>query len=249
MQLESLEEIGLTKGEIKVYLALCKLGCSKTGKLAKEASVSSSKVYKILDRLEKKGFVGHIIKGKVKYFNSTSPKRILDYVDEKQEILARKKEIIRDIIPEIELAQKLSGNKTEATIYEGFKSIKNFFNNIIDELNPGETYHVIGAKYVDVLGSRPFFKDYHNRRAKKGIKVKMLANNEIRNTIVPETSVLSEIKFLPDYLITNMSLVFYRHKVFIVIWTSETIGFLLESAEAVESFESYFKAFWKIAKP
>ena len=52
-----LQDIGLTNGESKVYLALLNLGETKTGELAKKSQVSSSKIYKILDRLEKKGIV------------------------------------------------------------------------------------------------------------------------------------------------------------------------------------------------
>ena len=54
MDTKILEDIGLTKGEIKAYLALLKLGQSSTGPIAKEANVSRSKLYVILDKLSKK---------------------------------------------------------------------------------------------------------------------------------------------------------------------------------------------------
>ena len=82
-----LEDIGLTHGETKVYLALLRLGATKTGLLAKEAGVSSSKVYKILDRLIKKGLVGHVLKGKIKHFKALEPKRIIEYMEEKEKQL------------------------------------------------------------------------------------------------------------------------------------------------------------------
>ena len=56
MDVKLLHDIGLTDGETKVYLALISLGTTKTGPLASKAGVSSSKVYKILDRLEKDVF-------------------------------------------------------------------------------------------------------------------------------------------------------------------------------------------------
>ncbi len=52
-----LEEIGLTKGEISVYLALLKIGETTTGKIIEEAQISSGKIYEILDKLIKKGMV------------------------------------------------------------------------------------------------------------------------------------------------------------------------------------------------
>ena len=54
MDIKLLHDIGLTEGETKVYLALISLGTTRTGQLASKAGVSSSKVYKILDRLIKK---------------------------------------------------------------------------------------------------------------------------------------------------------------------------------------------------
>ena len=60
MDIELLKEVGLTEGEIKVYLALFKIGASSTGPIVKEAKIHSSKVYPILDRLIEKGLVSFI---------------------------------------------------------------------------------------------------------------------------------------------------------------------------------------------
>ena len=48
------EALGLTEGEKKVYKALLKLRSSTTGPIFKQASISQSKVYEVLDRLKKK---------------------------------------------------------------------------------------------------------------------------------------------------------------------------------------------------
>ncbi|MDO8626963.1 MAG: helix-turn-helix domain-containing protein [Candidatus Diapherotrites archaeon] len=243
------EDIGLTPGEVKVYFALLKLGTTKTGKLAVQANVSSSKVYKILARLEMKGLVGHILKGEVKYFSANAPRRILDYVDEKENFLHKKKALIEEMLPELE-KQKLSLGKTTATVYEGFNGVTNFFKNILSDLKPGETYYVIGAGYGDnIPGLQDFFYTHHAKRVKRKIKVKLLANHDVKKSLVSTTKKNSEIRFLPQYLITNTEIVFYKNKVFIALFTHEPTGFLIESEEAVKSFQSYFNVFWKIAKP
>ncbi|MEK6982787.1 MAG: helix-turn-helix domain-containing protein [Candidatus Micrarchaeota archaeon] len=247
--LKVLENIGLTSGEVRVYLALLKLGSVTTGSISSAAKVSSSKVYKILDRLEKKGLVGHVLKGEIKYFSANKPRRILDYIEEKQTELASQKTKIEALLPELEKQQELSESKSEAIIYEGFKGCTNFFRNIIEELKAGETYYVIGAGYgEDVKGLRDFFYKHHQRRTDKKINVKMLVNFDIKKTLVKTTANNSEIKFLPQYLITNMEIVFYKNKAFIVLWTKEPKGFLIENEEAVKSFKAYFDTLWKIAK-
>jgi len=110
MEIKALEEIGLTKGEIKVYLALLKTGQSSSGAIAKEAQVSRSKLYSILDKLSKKGLIGHILKGKVMYFEAMEPRRIINYIDDKNKQLEEKKKIIESMLPELEKKQNKKQN-------------------------------------------------------------------------------------------------------------------------------------------
>jgi HTH-type transcriptional regulator, sugar sensing transcriptional regulator len=248
MNTKLLEQIGLTQGETKVYLTLIKLGETKTGPLAREAEVSSSKVYKILDRLIKKGLAGHVIKGKIKYFSALEPKRILEYMDKREQEEKEKKELIKKLIPELELSQK-SAKQPEAVVYNGVKGVTNFFRNILDELNKGEEYYVIGATYGEnIPGIREFFHNYHKERSSKGIKVKMLANYETKGNIEKTTQKIADIKYLPSHFTSNMQITFYKNKAFIAIWSENPTGFLMENIEAVKSFKSYFETLWKIAK-
>lgn len=249
MDTKALEEIGLTPGEVKVYLALLKIGQSSTGAIAKESQVSRSKLYNILDKLAKKGLVGHLMKGGITYFKAMEPKRIIDYMEEKNKQFNQQKELIQKMLPELELKQKLGKPKTEATLYEGIKAIKNFYLNILDELSSGETYYVISATYGENRpGIKEFFENYHKQRAQKKIKVKMLANHDVKDKLVNSTFLNSEIRFLPQYLISNMIVVFYKTKSFIFFLTEEPIGFLVENEEVTKGFKSYFDTFWKIAK-
>ena len=77
MNEQLLEDIGLTKGEIKVYLTLLKLRETTTGKIIEEAQISSGKIYEILDKLIKKGLVSYIIKDKTSKIYSIILHRLL----------------------------------------------------------------------------------------------------------------------------------------------------------------------------
>ena len=52
MNAKILEEIGLTRNESLVYLALSKIGTSKTGEILKESGLNSGKIYEILESLK-----------------------------------------------------------------------------------------------------------------------------------------------------------------------------------------------------
>lgn len=247
MDKQLLRQVGLTEGEIKVYFGLLKLGEAKKTQLSKESEVSSSKVYEVCDKLQKKGLIGIVIKDKVRYFKAMEPKRILDFFNEKASQFAQQKEALTKLIPILENQTKKQ--ETNAFLYEGMKAIKNFYQNILEELKSGEEYYVIGVNYGDNLsGVKEFFENYHRQRVKKGIKVKMLVNYGAKENLVKTVHSNSEIRFLPQYLMNNMIILFYKNKSFIFFLAKDSIGLLIESKEVTNGFKSYFDAFWKIAK-
>ncbi len=250
MDTKILEDIGLTPGETKVYLALLRLGLTTTGPLAEKAQVSSSKVYKILSRLKHKGLAGQVIRGKTAYFSAVDPKRILDYLEEKEAQLQKNKEAVQQLIPQLELEQQLAKQKTEVILLTGFKAIMNLYRGVLAELKRGDEYYVINAGYGDdIPGVRAFFQNYHTQRINKGIKVIMLANHDTRGNLVPATKRNSEVRYLPPYVKENMMVLFYRNKAFLFFLIKEPKGFLIENKEVVDGFTTYFNELWKIAKP
>ena len=130
MKKSLLEEIGLTKSEISVYLALLELGSSTTGRIIDKAKISSSKVYEILDKLIQKGLVSFIIKSGVKYFEAASPERIIDYMKEKENKLSEQKNELEKLLPELKLKQTLSKYKSEATIFKGIEGARTAFEDV-----------------------------------------------------------------------------------------------------------------------
>ena len=106
MDLSFLKEIGLTEGEIKVYLALLELGASTTGPIIEKANISRSIIYQILDKLIEKGLVSFITKEKTKYFQATQPKHFLDIIEKEKENLTTKEEYIKDFIKNLEQVQE-----------------------------------------------------------------------------------------------------------------------------------------------
>lgn len=244
-----LEEIGLTEGETKVYLGLLKLGITKIGPLIAESNVSTSKIYNILERLERKGLVGHSVIEKTKHFKAMSPNSILDYMKENEDRMKEKRELMQKMIPELETYSRQSKIESEAFVYHGFKAVKNFLYNMIDDIKKGGSYLVMGARYEKkIFGVRPFFKDFHDRRVGKKIKVKMLANYETKGNIESETFKLGDVRFLPQYLMTNMHVFLYGDNTFMIMWAKEPVAVYMKNKDVTNSFKSYFKAFWKIAK-
>src|SRR3989344_8299023 len=130
---DSLRNIGLTNGEIKVYISLLEIGSSTTWNITKKSEISGSKVYEVLERLAKKGLVSSINKNGVKYFEASSPNRILDYLKEKENQVKEEKISIQKIIPELILKQKNKG-KNEVKVLTGWEGLKTAEEDILNSL-------------------------------------------------------------------------------------------------------------------
>ena len=93
---ETLMDFGLTPIEIRVYLALLKLGVSKAGKIAKEAQLNRTTTYDALKRLIAKGLVSYVVEANRKVFRPENPKKF-------KEILKEREEDIDDILPKLNM--------------------------------------------------------------------------------------------------------------------------------------------------
>ena len=82
---KTLEYLGFSPNEVKVYLALNDHGSIKAGKVAKLAKIERSSCYNSLKSLAERGLVSYVLIGRVKWFQATGPKRLLDYVKEQEE--------------------------------------------------------------------------------------------------------------------------------------------------------------------
>ena len=244
----ALEKIGLTKGEIKVYLSLLDLGSSSTGKITKSSGISGSKVYEVLDRLMNKSLANFVIKNGVKYFEATDPSRILDYLDEKENQIENEKANIQKIIPELILKQKHS-EKSEVKVFTGWEGIKTANEDIIRTLRKGEEWLTMG------LTEQPksweiYFNKRQKARAEKGIKLKHLLNEKYKSLYKKRKHLpYTEFRFFPKDFSMPMTTEIYKDKViFMILLQENPMAIMIESEAVAKSFRKYFFVLWEIGK-
>ena len=75
MNLEYLQKIGLTAGEIKVYNAVLELGISSLGKIQEKTGIERRNIYDILNKLIEKGLISYTIEKGKKTFQAKLPKK------------------------------------------------------------------------------------------------------------------------------------------------------------------------------
>ena len=250
MNLESLRELGLTEGEIKVYLALISLGESTSGPIVDESGVSISKVYTILDRLSRKGLVSHIVKRKTKYFKSADPNRLLTFLLEKEQGLRAQEENLKKLIPELELRQGSAFTTETAQVYDGLKGIQTARERTLQIMKKGDEMWIIGIARTPYDRLTPYFTEYHKRRYDKGIKCNYIYNEYARKPFGEESAKypLSEVKYMPEELITHAWMEIYADTVTIGINKGKSFSVVIQNQEVANSFKIYAKMLWILGR-
>lgn len=230
----SLERIGLSRNEAKIYLTLLKTGLSKAGDISKRSEINRTTTYDALKRLLEKGLVGYVIKANRKWFQPVNPKRLTEFAKEKEEEA-------RKILPTLGGIYKEPEEKHSVTLFHGYKGIKSIFQDIIRE---GKTNCVMDSEgqFADRM---PYYAPYFVKQLeKRRIKVKHLVR--AGRDINPSRT--TEVRFIHKKTKSQSVINIYGDKVAILVWTEPPEAVVIKNKAVSDSFRDYFEMFWKMAK-
>jgi sugar-specific transcriptional regulator TrmB len=225
-------EIGMTKNEGRVYLALLELGPSLAGQISRKTGLHRRNVYDITERLIQKGIIGYIKKNNRKLFEAASPQRLKEIIDEKQKSL-------QEVMPELNELYQKTKEKQETNFYKGTEGLKTIFR---DQLQSKEIL-ILGASNSAFEILPFYFKWYDRDRKKKKIKVRIIANKQFNKSIP-----LSEMRYLPEKYSNPLAINIWQDKVAIILWKSPPLAIVIKNKEIADSYKKYFELIWNSAK-
>src|SRR3989344_9127757 len=245
MNLSILEDVGLTKSEIEVYMSLLRLGSSKTGRITKDTSMHRSRIYESLNRLLEKGLISYVIKNGIKYFESAPPEKLIDYIDNQKNILNEKEKKIKELIINIKKEIVVTKPEAEASILTGIEGYKTMRNDV---LKTGKDLYLIGGKGKENRILQYFFPNFNKMRIKNKIKWHILFENELKNKPITKLP-LMECKFLPKGFTTPAVINVYGDRVVNVLWKGDyPLCFMVKNKDIADSYKRWFDIIWKHSK-
>jgi HTH-type transcriptional regulator, sugar sensing transcriptional regulator len=247
MDILPLKEAGLTNGEIKVYLALLEIGSSKIGPILDESGITKSMIYRILEKLIKKGLVSYITKEKTKHYQATQPNKLLDYVDSKEKQLKWNRSKIQELIPQLILKQK-TVKKSEANLYEGFKGLMSAYENRYLKLKKGDEVVLYGLPIEQPGFHHAYWKKNHQKLSKLGIRCRMLYHPDVTDENLKDRNNYKycEARRMPFNIESPSWVMVYKDVTLIAIPQGDMpFAFEITSQQVADSFRNYFEWFWK----
>ncbi len=243
------EKMGLSAGESKVYSSLLKLGESTITPLTSDANVTKSKIYDILEKLIKKGLVGYNIKQNIKHFFVNDPRKIIDYLTQKEDEIKSNKEEIEKILPSLIAQRNSASSERVAEIYQGYNGMKTIREELMQTYSKGETLLVLGAPKIANDKWEGWLLEFHKERIKRGINMKIIYNWDAKDYGKVRTKMkLTEVKYFQEGINAPNWIDVFPEAVMITVIVGEPISFVIRSKGIADSFRLYFDIMWRQAK-
>lgn len=243
---DTLEGIGFTTGEAKVYLALLEIGESKVGLLIKKSQISRSKVYDILDRLIAKSVISKVEKKGVLYYLALPTNALLNFIKNKEEKLKQEEELLQKALPV--LSSLKPKQKVKVMIYESFDGFKAMIDETIDELTKNDIYEAMGISQTTEAMRHYARKIYDTQKVKK-FKARSIFDETGAHKIAERKNPLHEIRLLPKGWNTPALFTIYSDVVGLHLGEEDTIiSIIIQSKHIAKSFRTTFEAMWRISK-
>jgi len=233
-----LEYIGLTNAEVKIYLSLLELGPAKAGAIITKSKLQSSVVHASLHKLIQKGIISFVIKSKIRIYQASDPRFLLELIDDKRKDF-------ENLLPTLLEKQNAGLVRNESKIYVGYKGVSTLLIELIADGIPGDEFLFIGADVENMQEDiQKYYEKYDKKRKEKGLIVKGVAPKRWERFFSHRLDQKHlNVRFSDMLLPPNMSI--FRNKVAFFSWDDQPTGYMIYSEHLAEKFRLYFDMLWK----
>ncbi|MFA5953170.1 MAG: helix-turn-helix domain-containing protein [Candidatus Pacearchaeota archaeon] len=241
MDTEILEELGLTKTEIKIYLTLLELGFSSAGKILVKSKLPNSTVHRDLNSLIEKGLISFILNGKRKIYSATNPENFFEFIEDK-------KRRFEEILPGLKEKQEKSVEKESASIYQGIKGIKEVYNIMIN--SKGKEYNTFGGGEIPVkIMGWTWWLNLHKRRIANRLFSRQIFDKTVKDIGREiEKNSLTKIRYVDEKFAQFQETVIVENYVAIAVFSENPYAFLIHDKNVADSYRKHFELLWESAR-
>ncbi len=228
----ALGELGLSDGEISVYLALLKLGLCPVSKIKEESNLHRTTIYDFLEKLLNKGLISYVVKNKVKYYNAAHPNKLFEFLKEKQDHLD-------EVLPDLVKLANIEKEEVSVEVYKGKEGMKTVMMDIV---KGGHELLGIGIDEALYKKNLPIFMEKYQMMQKEHNLHERLIT-KINPDDLLDTS-HCHYKFVPESSFSPTSTVIYDDKVQIALWEPSLTSIIIKNKKLANAYRNHFEHLW-----
>lgn len=240
MDVQLLEDIGLTKVQAVTYRSLTEAGGATAPEIAIRIGESRSNAYKVLDRLCELGLAQKDTAPTKTHYYPTNPSAFEQLLQNQAASLASRERRLQAAMPDL-LHFFFSHNEQPGIRYfQGKAGIERIFG---DMLKTGQDIYLLRSPADVNFYNEAFFETFRKKRAKLGIKTYALTPDIASAVHDPGTDQRNNFirTWLDEQAYTaNVEWDIYGDKIALISYGEEAIGLIIESRQMAESFRQVF---------
>jgi len=240
MKKKILEQIGLSRNESEIYLALLDLGPSSITKISEKTAIHRPLIYKALPDLLEKKLVSQTQKGKSVLYVAEPPNRLESIFDEL-------KYSFFESLPDLEDAYEANNKKPKVRFLEGKDGTKRVFDDVVRSLRKGDTFYRYTSNAKGVEKKDRFVpRVYWTMRDSKKLERLVITNEKTAKKKLEKLDRF--VKTIPEdeehKFEFNVTQVIYGDRVAFIDYNSET-AMIIESKTIADFQKHIFESFYK----
>ena len=247
---ESLEKLGLSENETKVYLAVLGLGPSPAVVIANQAQVKRSTTYLVLQHLISMGLVSEVADSKEKMFKAEDPDRLTKLTRKMRRRVVDAEIELEKLLPGLKAIQKKIIESPKLNFYQGLEGIKTITEEASAYPEPWYYFGPVGEwmKSLSQTGFEELVLDTREYRHKVGrptcfmitdsdyYKIKLFQKFE------PQ---IRQARILSSLSKSKSGFAIYGKKLALISLGDMPFGAVIESAEVVDLVKMMFLFIWQ----
>jgi len=256
----SLKLFGLEGKEVDLYLLLLKQDWSTALQLSRKSPIKRTTLYRVLDSLEKKGFIQVKIDDKTTYYEAASPKQLKSVVIDKETKAKELRDVYSALHSSLEELSVTKPGETTVRFFRGIRGIKQMEWRIFDKGNKEVLIFGSELQWADAVG-KGFAEKIRQETLDKKVLIKELVNegsfekikpggkvtytdnrdyilNCFRHRVIPRET----ISIVQDIYIYNNYIQFHGYR------GGDVFGVEMNSPDFAGMLRQMFESIWNQAK-
>ncbi len=244
---KQLQNIGFTEKESQVYVGLLELGEATPLEISQKTGLNRATTYLTLESLAKRRLVSRIDKEKKTIYCVEHPLQILDLLEKEKNNVEVRINLAKSLMPELEMLEKVTGEKAKVKLYEGKEGIKMIQKEFVRS-KPKEWLSIYNLNIA--LKNFPVSKNDHRQIVrKKKLKGRSIA---VYNPKVPIIQIPpfpgSERRYLPISkfnLPFNSEVTVYKDKAVFISYEGKLMAVVIQNKGIVDGMRFIFELAWQ----
>jgi sugar-specific transcriptional regulator TrmB len=240
------ESLGLDRLGGDIYLELIKDRAISVSKLAIQFSTNRVRIYKAFENLEKIGLIERE-NDFSKITEVEPPSRVLALLRNKENELKRQMQQFEELAPELMYSYEKSEKTPRVQIYEGLGQMGKLLLQTLEEVKDEYLWVNEGEDLNALFNTEYFYTEYSQKRAKKGVSVRILANTNnisIKKFADRAEKELRQVRFLPIAYQSPGTITIFNDK--IILWnTFIPRAIMIYDKQLAQIQRDLFNILWK----